>query len=69
MLIKEQARKNLLMLIDTCIRKGGIFDDAATVTAMIASVNVLSTPDAATGMAVVKSAGEQIQDRINNLEQ
>lgn len=67
---KESAKKNLLHLINVCVMKGGIFNDAQAVAEMVNSVHVLGADDipAANGsmMPLKASASEQLQNRIDN---
>lgn len=65
---REKAKQNLLTLVNTCINKGGIFGDAASVALMVNSIHVLDaySEEGRPAMKPVKSASEQIQDRIDN---
>ena len=65
---REKAKQNLLILVNTCINRGGIFTDAASVALMVNSIHVLDaySENGPTAMKSVKSASEQIQDRIDN---
>lgn len=69
---KEQATSNLLLLIDTCIRQGGIFNNAATVANMVNSVHVLGADNEKGPVPAMfrqrGSAAEQLQERIDKTE-
>lgn len=68
---KEQAKQNLLALINACVKTGGIFDNSQTVAVMVDSVFALEQETAAqapilSAVRERKSASEQIQERIDN---
>lgn len=70
MLTKEQAKGNLLYLIDQCIVKGGIFKNAMEVASLINSVEVYGADEepGKPALRAVPSAAEQLQNRIDNSE-
>lgn len=39
---KKTAKENLIKLVDYCVNKGGVFNNAASVTAILQSVEVLA---------------------------
>lgn len=70
---REQAKQNLLGLINFCIKQGGIFQDAASVAAIVNSVHVLDAVDmpGTTELVALRGKGaasDQLQQRIDNLE-
>lgn len=63
---KEQAKQNLLILINMCVKAGGIFNNAEAVLTMVDSVNTLCAELPVMGKSPEhKSASEQIGDRLN----
>lgn len=73
MSVKQNAKQNLLWLIDTCIEKGGIFKTAQEVANLVNSVEIASANDEPAErpamIAMKGTASEQIQARIDNQEQ